>query len=103
MKTRQIIPLLLVVTLLCGFDQPVKIIRTTTDAQIAEAQQEVLRRYKSKVVITVFNRNGKGEITNIKAQRYKPDGGRGGSCESDNFGYMVIDGGGFYIEDYKGQ
>lgn len=101
MKTRLIIPLLLIVTLVCGFDQPIKIVRTSTNAQVRKAEHEVFKRYKNKVAITVFNRNSLNEITAIHAQRYYPAENRlGGSCKSDNFGEMIIGPTGFSIKDY---
>ncbi|CCH02543.1 hypothetical protein FAES_4544 [Fibrella aestuarina BUZ 2] len=101
MKKGFFVPLLLGASLLCGFDQPIKIVRTSTDADIRAAEKKVIRRYKNKVVITVFNRNAQQEITTIKAQRYYPAENRiGGSCKSDNFGEMVIGAASFSIKDY---
>lgn len=100
MKKGFFVPLLLGAALLCGFDQPIKIVRTSTDADIRAAEAEVVKRYKNKVVVTVFNRNAKQEITTIKAQRYYPSENRiGGSCGSDNFGEMVIGATSFSIKD----
>ncbi|MEZ0608883.1 hypothetical protein ACAW74_10230 [Fibrella sp. WM1] len=101
MKKGFFVPLMLGAALLFGFDQPIKIVRTSTDADIRAAEQEVVKRYKNKVVVTVFNRNAQQEITNIKAQRYYPAENQiGGSCKSDNFGEMIIGATSFSIKDY---
>ncbi|HLL94151.1 MAG TPA: hypothetical protein VK404_04180 [Spirosoma sp.] len=81
-------------------DEPViKVIRTATDNQIRGTELQVLQQYGLKVQVKVIKRNSNGEITDLKLIRYDKAGRETGSCESDNFGLLVITRNGCKIAD----
>lgn len=89
------------VTNLSTLEEPViKVIRTSTDVHIRQTEQQVLQRYGVKAEVRVIERNDKGEITNLKCTRYGKTGQENSSCQSDNFGALVITRDGCKIADF---
>lgn len=87
-------------TNLSNFDEPlIKVTRTSSDNQIKETEHQALQQYGVKAEVRVVNRNSKGEITNLKCVRYNEAGKEDSSCESDNFGLLIITRDGCKIAD----
>ena len=86
---------------LFSFDNTIliKVLPTFSEKQIEQTEKLVETRFGNKVDIQVLKRSRKKGIISIKAQRYYADGREGGSCSSDDFGYMEIMPTGFRITD----
>ena len=85
-------------------DEPLfRVIRTSTDEQIREIEQQVLQQYGDRVEVKVITRNSKGEITNLHFVRYNKAGKEKSSCSSENFSQLIIRKDGSTIEVFKSQ
>ena len=100
MKSAIIFLLIGFTTSLSALEEPeIKVTRVSTTTQIETAKRQALQRFGINAEVQVIKRNNKGEITDLKYVRYDQAGKESSSCESDNFGLLIITRNGCKIAD----